>query len=948
MKIDNKISYKILMMLMAYNVLFAGSALSAGYNGNNIVLENKYVISGNGTNFQYSTENFQLTLSNSGHVERFVDLRSGVNYASAADTKFCVLRLHKNDAGVASDKMEQKGDLLTFSFPGTPITVKLQATTKKSYLVFDVAEIIGGEFYSLQFARVPLTIDYQKDDFAACAMSRNMKTRTLDYPGKSNLLGGQCFSALGYKDAGVFLLGMPEVQLRETMKQVVDSYKPGEMPISRAGGPYAMDDTRNYGSYIITSEPITEEQVDEWAILLSGIGANQIYFHQGVPFRHADFHFNETAYPNGISDFRKVSEAFNRHGIKTGLLTYDKFIPGNSKYVTPVPHKDLDVMRSFTLTTDLGADEITVTVDESTAEVSEITGFFVRNSKVIRIDDELIIFDKPSQMSPYGFTSCQRGAYGTKVSSHRKGASVKHLTQYFHIFAPKIGSELFYEIARETARAYNEGGFDLLYLDAAESTFVLVDDKELTWYYEALFMNEILKNTKTPPSVEYSGFSNLIWYGISRFGTWDSARRGHRHFFDLHIESNLTTADRFYLPGQMGWTLLCPSEGDNVDHFQYHVLFREDVEYLGAKMIAHNYGAAYIDFINKNLAKPLTYLNGTILKNYDILRRCNYFSEETVQRLRAPYANFLLRQSSNDFYLTEADYAKILLRPDVREFSYHNPNPEQTPMIRIEHRHQPVAYQSSEGIDLFPFDETQPVKFEIACDLEQNRYGNYSQSQEKKPEMIRVFEPPIDLSKHLGLGLWIYGDGGGQRINIRMENPFYMVSGFIDRVLTIDFTGWRYFALAEADNGNNEDTPFCPMHSCDWIYDEFREYVYFNNISKISLQVTGDAENLRFRTIRALPLTESYLVNPALECNGQKITFRGKIKNGHFMEYMPESGRAVVYDAIGNEISEMQPDAPLFKLFPSDNSFRFLGADESGQPASVRITLRTNDVHSLR
>ena len=867
---------------------------------------------------RFATKYAQLTLSDSGQVEGYTDLRSGTNYADPVDTKFCVLKIKKNDTGIAANKVVKKGNTLTFSFPETPVTVKLQVMVKESYLVFDVVDISGGDFYSLQFARIPLTIDYEKNDFAACTMIRKINTRTLDYPGKSNLLGGQCYNALGYKSSGVFLLGMPEPQLREAMKQVVDSFAPGEMPVSKAGGPYAMDDPRNYGTYIITSVPITEGQVDEWVTQLSRMGVNQVYFHQGSPFRQADFVFNKTAYPNGVADFRKVSEAFNRNGFKTGLLTYDKFIPGNSKYVTPVPHKDLDVIRTFTLSGDLNTDEQTIPVNESTAKISGVTGYFVRNSKVIRIDDELIVFGEPSRSAPYGFTSCERGALGTKISAHKKDTPVEHLTQYFTFFAPKIGSELFYEIARETARAYNEGGFDLLYLDGSESTFVLVDDRELAWYYEALFVNEILKHTKTPPSLEYSGFSDLIWYGLSRFGTWDYARRGHKQFFDLHIESNFATTERFYLPGQMGWTSLCPTRGDNMDNFQYHQLFQEDVAYLGANMIAYNYCGAYLDFFTGVDAPPFTLRNGMILNDYDSLRRTGYFTVEARQRLRDPNKHFLLQQSGNDWSMKEANYASVLLHPDVRAFSYHNPYHEQMPLIRIEHRHQPVAYESSESIDLMLFDETKPVQ----------------------PNTVRVFEPTIDLSKHLGLGLWVYGDGGGQQINVRMESPYYMVSGFVDRKLTADFKGWRYFALAEADNGMNDTTQHCPTPTCSWVYSEYREHVFFNSISKISLQIKGDPTHLRFRTVRALPLTESYLVDPELQANGQKIIFQGKIKNGHFMEYMP-GGRAVVYDAMGNEVSEMQPVMTSFKLPEGDVALRFSGVNESGNDTSVRITLRT-------
>jgi hypothetical protein len=407
-------------------------------------------------------------------------------------------------------------------------------------------------------------------------------------------------------------------------------------------------------------------------------------------------------------------------------------------------------------------------------------------------------------------------------------------------------------------------------------------------------------------------------------GAWDENRRGYRRSFDIHIEANQLTADQLYLPGQMGWLSLCPPMPDNLDNYQYHIMFQEDVEYLGAKILAYNYGLSYVGIDVKN-AKPRQYRNGEILQNYDSLRRVGYFPAEMLQRLRNSKADFLLRQSENGWYLTEANYAHILLRPDVREFSYHNPYPEQTPMIRIEHRHQPVAYDSPQGIDLLPLEETQPVQ----------------------PVTVREFSQPIDLSGHLGLGLWVYGDGGGQNINVRLESPAHLASGHTDHIVTVDFTGWRYFALAEANNGMAAVMqPYSPLAN-DMIQHEFRNPAYYNSISKVQLMIQGKTENLRFRTIRALPLAGTHLVDPALQMNGQKITFRGKVGSGHYMEYQP-GDRAVVYDAAGNEISVMQPDISSFKFPEGNNTLQFSGATESGIIPCIRITLRTNDDKPLK
>jgi len=44
--------------------------------------------------------------------------------------------------------------------------------------------------------------------------------------------------------------------------------------------------------------------------------------------------------------------------------------------------------------------------------MSSITGFFVRNSVTLRIENELITYNEVSKSPPFQFTGCKRGAYG--------------------------------------------------------------------------------------------------------------------------------------------------------------------------------------------------------------------------------------------------------------------------------------------------------------------------------------------------------------------------------------------------------------------------------------------------------------------------------------------------------------------------------------------------------
>ncbi len=865
-----------------------------------------------------ANDHIELTLSETGRVEQFLDRTSNIDYLdSNADRSFCLLRPQKTGSTLSPNQMTRDGDSLVFSFPETPIRVTLKIFADQISLTFELVKVEGGEFYALQFARVPLSIDITESDFAATAMSRKLNTTTLDLPGRSRILGGHCFQGLGIDGAGVILLGMPEKQLRKAMKSVVDSYPPGEMPVSKAGGPYALDNPKNQGAYIITSEPLTVENVDSWCEHLAKFGVNQVDFHHGRPFRQGDFHFNEKAYPNGIADFRKTSDALRKRGMIAGLHTYAEFLDPNCRFVSPVPHKDLDVMGRFSLAADLSADDKTVPVDESTAGVSEITGFFVRNSKVVRIGDELILFGKPNKEAPFGFSECTRGAYGTKISEHKKGEPVEHLTQFFHLFVPRPDSELFLEIARETARAYNEGGFEMIYLDALDGTWSIVEDKEHTWYYDALFVNEILKHTKTPPLLEYSTMNPSLWYARSRMGAWDSPHRGYERFIDLHAASNVANAERAYLPGQFGWLALCPTNGDNLKNYQYNIFFPEDVEYLGTKALAYGNGFSYLD-IQKGDLKPAAFRNGAVLKNYDTLRRSGYFSSPIRERLKEKEKHFLLRQSkADDWFFLEANYGKAVLGDDRNTFEYVNPFAAQKPMIRIENRYLTSDYDADGAVELIPLDETEP--------------GRALTSRE--------FLEPLDLSKHLGLGLWVFGDGGRQQINVRLDSPPHLIPGHTDHLIDVDFEGWRYFSLVEADNGIGPAIAW-PV-PCGDSYDEFRQNVHYKSVSTARLMVVGEPKNLRFRTVKALAVRDETAVDPTIEIDGRSLTFRGKIKNGHYLEYDPETGRASVWDSFGNLMSEPEVSGEVPLLSNGTSKIRFSGKNESGAPSRVRITIRT-------
>ena len=872
----------------------------------------------------FNGETFQLTLSADGKIVSFAGIDQKELLDAKSDPCFAQIRLTKEAEPIPCSAILCDGETLTAEFRSNdPESAVRRAVfcvkENPRFITFELISLEGGDWYALEFARISTTIDYHTPDgVGATCVSMKLGSIALAMPGKSLLLGGKTYAATFSHGAKIAIIAAPKPELRAATQDACSAIVPGEMPLSAAGGPWAADTDKSYGNYIITGGAITADQTPKWIEHLKKFGIDQVDFHQGGAFRQGDFHFNETAYPNGTADFRQMSDRLRENGLITGLHTYAEFLSGNSRYVTPVPHPDLDTMAEWTLAADLDADAEEIEVAESTADVSTVTGFFVRNSLVLRIDDELIQFIEPKKEAPFGFTACQRGAFGTVRAEHKSGSAVRQMTFMFGLFAPKADSDLLLEIARETARAYNEGGFSMIYLDALDGTHAITADKELIWFYDTLFVNEIIKNCKMPPLMEYSTMNANIWLCRSRMGAWDSAHRGYRRFFDKHFASNRQSADAAFLPGQIGWLALCPSAGDELDGFQKQTLFPEDVHYLGAKSLAHNYGYSILDIPLEGIS-PAALSNGVLLARYNKIRRDKTLPAETLEKLLDPKLDVVLKSSETGDKIVAAHYDRFEPTDENGSFEFENTDAAQTPSIRIENRYSTGDADSPDAIELLRLDENAPVK-------------NITSAQ---------FDPPLDLSNNLAMGMWIYGDGQNERINIRVESPSHLVSGHTDHFVTVDFTGWRFVRFAEAQNGLGGDENW-PI-PCGGIYGEYREKVHYNAVSAVHLMVVGDCTHLKFRTLLALPLKSYHLINPTLKIGDLTFGFQGEIASGHYLEYDPniDPASAVVRDPSGNVVSQA-PVQKEFSPIPTAKSTAVFSAEKSAEvPLRAKITLRT-------
>ncbi len=549
---------------------------------------------------------------------------------------------------------------LTVQFPdGMQAVVGVR--TEPHYFVLEVLDVQGDQKAERFEQLVPVNVTLQlkgtlDEPFAACALALNLQTNVPALPGPTSKLMAQCYPKFGMKGAKVAVIACPTGQLRDVMKEVVTAAweDAGETPAPQAapqadaggtpapqwpkfpksniGGPFALDGEINQGSYLFDFGEVTEETVDSWIAFVKSLGLNQIDFHTGSSLRFGDCLPNPKLFPNGRASVKAVTDKLHAAGISAGLHTYAFFIAKDTPYVTPVPDPRLGKDAMFTLAEPLAVEATSVPVNESTRNMKTTTGFFVRNSVTLQIDDELITYSEISKEPPYAFTKCTRGALGTKATEHAAGAKVHHLKECFGLFTPDADSTMLAEIAKNTADTFNECGFDMIYLDALDGEDILGGHLE-SWHYGSKFVWEIANRLNKPALFEMSTFHHHLWYVRGRMGAWDHPTRSHKRFVDGHLAANQQGAGMF-LPMNLGWWAV--KTWDNSPNApQSEPTFPDDIEYLMCKCLGADMSLSLMGVNPGNIGSIPAYQRlAPIFKQYEDLRHAKYFSED-VKACRA-------------------------------------------------------------------------------------------------------------------------------------------------------------------------------------------------------------------------------------------------------------------------------------------------------------------------
>lgn len=826
---------------------------------NSIILENKYAA---------------ITLSaETAVIESILDKKTGNDIKATEPRNFFALQ-NADEADIPIRKLALQDNKLTVTAENGSFALAVCAA--EHYFTFELLTPLPAGTWRAYIANAAYAYDpADKSGVGAVGIAMTASVNPTFFPDAKSLeTKGQIYPHLADVGAKFGLIIAPIQEHNTLIKELCLTIDRQKGICSTTGGAWGRDSRRNFSNYTIQSES-SKEFIEKNIPFFRSIGVDQIDFHQGGgTFRQGDFRFMR--YENG-EEFRKnVSDVLAEHGMAAGLHTYSHYISYNCDTILsdPAKQEQLKVMETFTLAEDIGADTGFVPTEESTECVSNDFGFCRTNTPYVLIDNEIIAF----QNHPHGFTVTQRGCAGTKAVSHAKGALVKHLEGHYHGFTPVLGSDLFYEIARDTARTFNEGGFQMIYLDALDGMSHHCDSQNENWYYVASFICEILQHCDTDPVMEGSTYIPAMWAARGRIGAWDTPYRGYKNWNLRHTEANKSFIDRFGAP-ILGWYNYYPMTDfyPGNEHTKYH--HTDSIEHMGSLAVMYDFANVFNGTSQGDLQRYAGMRrNIALYKKYDDLRKAEYFSEEYRQKLiEGPWEYHLTEKRGGKYAFVEKDYqtAKLydLNDPDRNSMEFRNPFGAQVPFIRIEAM---LSTDRQNPVVLLPLDEKREL-------LSQNLICHYGGE--------------LNLSEHLAKTVRVYGNGiPGGKIAIKLRCATNSESGYGEYIIDTDFRGWREFILIESDNGERTDHGF---EKTEGVYAIHRSSLNNDRITDISIETEGDMTGVRMSSVLAYEHTYEVLKNPTVWIGDTSVLFECELMSSDFIEF--DGKTAKVVDRYGNE-----------------------------------------------
>ncbi|MBM3436889.1 MAG: hypothetical protein FJY07_11805, partial [Bacteroidetes bacterium] len=476
--------------------------------------------------YKFETDTFTIGINKDGNVVHLTDKQTGINYlADEQLVPFLSIRVGGKIFNPSSMIFENGNEELVFDYDSVNITAQIKVSKNLSHIKFELTDlqpadlvelIIWGPYPTKISKSIGETVGVVRgDEYAMGLQALNPKTLG-GYPWNENDCMPQIdiFENENYSDLREqgkrYVLYRVEAAKPEEFGSTLQAYCRNRnsdriienwdhekylAPAFDDGGLIGskiaffgcpVDQTLDFIEKIELAEGLPHPVIDgEWgkkartansSYLILGFGENDLqraiaytkkaglkYLYHPGPFKNwGHFELNEQ-FPNGVEGLKACVDKAKKQGIHIGVHTLSNFITPNDPYVSPVPDKRLAKVGFSIITTEIDdmQKEIEIESPEIFRQMSN------NNLKTGVVEDELIQYTSVSDAEPWRLLDCQRGAFGTKRSSHKQGTKIGLLADHgYKVFLSDAG--LTQEIGENIADLFNKTGLRQISFDGLE------------------------------------------------------------------------------------------------------------------------------------------------------------------------------------------------------------------------------------------------------------------------------------------------------------------------------------------------------------------------------------------------------------------------------------------------------------------------------------------------
>jgi hypothetical protein len=682
---------------------------------------------------EFKSGHFQISMNNKGALTALTDIKTGENYLSM-DTSSYILSIRVNKEVRLPQSVRMKENVIILSFIDH-IEARVNVEEKKSHLVFELLSItnkdtvdliLWGPYYTTIKKTIGETIGVVRGErFAIGIQSLNIKTlggypwnesdrmpafdifreedqnnrqpnadgsvlyrveaakptqsgsslqaycRNRDKPRIISDFNHEKIQVPAHNDGGVAgtKIALFGCSKEHCLKTIGDIEIAEGLPHPEIDGEWVKTSPHAAAAYLITS--FTEENVDQAINLTRRAGLKYLY-HYGKTFEnwgHFDLYKGE--FPNGINGLKECVDKAAAEGVNMGTHCLSNFITTNDPYVSPIPDKRLAKVGSSVLDGDIdaGSTEIEIRSPEFFNQMKN------NNLKTVMIGEELIRYGSVSEQSPWKLLDCQRGAFNTKPSPHKKGEEISKLLDHsYKVFL--TNAELTVEMSETLAGLYNETGLRQISFDGLEgnrSTGLGTYGESLmpyTWY------NALSGEIKNHLIIDASRTTHFFWHIYTRMNWGEPWYAGFRESQTAYRFNNQAYFRRNFMPAMLGWFKMTPETSI------------EDMEWMLAKSAAWDAGYALVATMetiekNGNSDKILE-----LIGDWEKLRISGSFSEDQKEQMRDNTREFSLERINDTEWKWREVYSAVFIHkkkekqpgePLFSSFSFNNPADDQLP-----------------------------------------------------------------------------------------------------------------------------------------------------------------------------------------------------------------------------------------------------------------------------